>query len=73
MNKLRKQKLQYWKEKEEELKERLSFVMQSRGKAAQEGDLRENAAYDLLTEEQEVLNVQLANIQKIIQGLEKEN
>lgn len=73
MNKNIKQaKLNMWKKQAEQLETELSKTMAARGKAAQEGDLSENAAYKDFTEKGEMLSAQLASVQKIIKNLEKE-
>ncbi len=45
--------------------------MLEKGIEAAKGDLSENAGYQLLTEDAETIRVQLANLRKIIQDLEK--
>jgi len=70
MDDLTKQKLAMWKKQEEDLQKQLAETMQARGKAAQEGDLSENAAYKDYTEKSEMLSAQIASVQKIIADLE---
>lgn len=60
-----------WRKKESELQEKLSKTMLEKGIEAAKGDLSENAGYQLLTEDAETIRVQLANLRKIIQDLEK--
>lgn len=69
----KQQKINMWKKQAEDLQNQLSDTMKKRGKAAQEGDLSENAAYKGFTEEAEMISARLNNIQKIIQELEGGN
>ena len=71
MDKITQQKLEMWRKKESELQEKLSKTMLEKGIEAAKGDLSENAGYQLLTEDAETIRVQLANLRKIIQDLEK--
>ncbi len=66
-----KQKLEMWRKQEADLNKQLADVMKKKGAAAQEGDLRENAAYQMAIEESEVISARLATIQKVISDLEK--
>lgn len=68
--KLRKEKLKMWKENLKKLEEELKVVMAKRGAAAQEGDLSENAAYTMATEDAETYRVQIEQVKKIIEELE---
>ena len=61
-----------WKKQEQELQKQLVEVMVKRGTAAQEGDLSENADYKMFTEQQEMISVRLAQMQKMIRELEKD-
>lgn len=72
-DKATKQKLDIWRQKLVDLERELRKVMQRRGEAAAMGDLRENAAYQMLTEQAEVLSARMADIQKMIQELEKDD
>jgi len=73
MNKnLLKQKLAFWKKQETELEKRFKELMQLRGEAAREGDLKENAGYELRTEEAQVASAQLGQARKTIKKLEEE-
>ncbi len=60
-----------WKDKLEALEKEYDSIMEQRGEAASMGDLRENAAYQMLTEQGEVLSVRIAETQKIIKELEE--
>lgn len=69
---LKKQKLNMWSEKLQELEERLVLTMQKKGEAAQMGDLRENAAYQDAEEESSVLRKRIDDVKGIIVDLEEE-
>lgn len=71
MDDLKKQKLALWKKQEKQLQQELQETLLERGKAAQEGDLSENAAYKDFTEKSEMISAQIAGIQKMIRDLEK--
>lgn len=71
MDKLKQEKLNMWKKKLAELEKEYQEVMQQRGEAASMGDLRENAAYQMLTEQGEVLSARINDTQKIIRDLEE--
>lgn len=68
--KLKQPKIQMWIDKLAALEKDYESVMQQRGEAAQMGDLRENAAYQMLTEQGEVLSVRISETKKIIKDLE---
>ncbi len=70
--KQKKEQLKFWKKQEIDLEKRFGELMKLRGEAAQEGDLRENAAYELRTEEAQVASSQLAMAKKKRAELEKE-
>lgn len=63
------QKIQMWSEKLAKLEEEYKSVMEQRGEAAQTGDLTENAAYQMLTEQGEVLSARIGETKKIIKDL----
>lgn len=69
---LKQQKLAMWKKQEKDLEEELKLTLLERGKAAQEGDLSENAAYKDFTEKSEMISAQIAGVQRMIKELEKE-
>ena len=71
MDKAKQEKLNMWKKQAEDLQNQLFEVMKKRGKAAQEGDLSENAAYKGFTEDAEIISARLGNTQKIIEELEQ--
>lgn len=59
-----------WTNKLAALEKEYESTMQQRGEAAQMGDLRENAAYQMLTEQGEVLSARIGETKKIIKDLE---
>ncbi len=69
-DKLKRQKIDMWSKKLTELQKEYESTMQQRGEAAAMGDLRENAAYQMLTEKGEVLSARIGETQKIIRDLE---
>ena len=69
-SKLRQEKLKMWKENLKGLEEQLTSIMLKKGKAAQEGDLSENAAYIMAGEDADTIRVQIAQVKKIIADLE---
>lgn len=68
-DKLKQEKLKMWTEKLEGLEKEYASVMEQRGEAAAMGDLRENAAYAMLTEQGEVLSVRINETKNIIREL----
>ncbi len=66
------EKLAFWKKQEIELEERFNKLMLLRGEAAREGDLKENAGYELRTEEAQVASAQLGQARKSIKKIEEE-
>ena len=66
------EKLIFWKKQEKELEERYNHLMLLRGEAAREGDLSENAGFELRTEDAQVASAQLGQARKTIKKLEKE-
>lgn len=66
---LKNQKIQMWKDKLEALEKEYVAIMEQRGEAAQMGDLTENAAYQMLTEQGEVLSARIGETKKIIKDL----
>lgn len=68
---LKKEKLKMWKDNLAKLEADLQETMQKRGQAAEEGDLSENAAYTMATEDAETFRVQIDQVKKIIADLEK--
>ncbi len=68
-DKLKKDKIKMWMEKLVNLEKEYESTMQQRGEAAAMGDLRENAAYQMLTEQGEVLSARIGETKKIIKDL----
>ena len=66
------EKLKFWKKQEIELEKRFNNLMLLRGEAAREGDLKENAGFELRTEEAQVASAQLGQARKTIKQLEEE-
>jgi transcription elongation GreA/GreB family factor len=71
MDKLKQEKVKMWQDKLEALQKDYEKTMEQRGEAASMGDLRENAAYQMLTEQGEVLSARIGDIQKMIKDLEE--
>lgn len=70
--KLLKQKIKMWQDKLVQLEKDYLSTMEQRGDAAAMGDLRENAAYQMLTEQGEVLSARIGETKKIILEIEHE-
>lgn len=68
-DKLKQDKIKMWMEKLVNLEKEYESTMQQRGEAAAMGDLRENAAYQMLTEQGEVLSARIGETKKIIKDL----
>lgn len=66
---LKQEKIKMWTEKLINLEKEYESVMEQRGEAAAMGDLRENAAYQMLTEQGEVLSARIGETKKIIKNL----
>lgn len=71
MDKLTQEKLKMWKEKLQKMEEDYAVLMQKRGEAMAMGDLRENAAFQMLDEDAATYRVKLEEVKKIIEKLEK--
>lgn len=69
--KLKQQKLKMWRDSLKKLEEQLAMVQQKKSLAAQEGDLSENSAYSMATEDAETYRIQIEQVKKIIADLEK--
>lgn len=70
MDDLTKQKLEMWRKKLTDLQEELEKIMVRRGEAAREGDLRENAAFQMASEDADTYRVRIEEVEKIIKELE---
>lgn len=60
-----------WKDNLKQLEEELKVITAKKGAAAQEGDLSENAAYTMASEDAETTRVRIEEIKKIIRDLER--
>ncbi len=69
-NNLREEKLKMWRENLAKLEQQLTDVQHKKGEAAQEGDLKENAAYTMAIEDAETFRAQIDQVKKIIAELE---
>lgn len=71
MDKLKQEKLQMWRGKLEKLKNEYEIIMVKRGEAIAMGDLRENAAFQMLDEDASTYRVRMDEIRSIIDKIEK--
>ncbi|MBI4039737.1 hypothetical protein HY389_00075 [Candidatus Daviesbacteria bacterium] len=71
MMSMQQQKIRIWKDKLVALEEELVAIMQRKGEAAQDGDLRENAAYQSAVEDADLWRAKIGDVRKIISDLEK--
>ena len=65
-----KEKLNMWKEKLHKLEKEYELIMQKRGEAIAMGDLRENAAFQMLDEDATTYRVRMDEVKNIITKLE---
>lgn len=72
MNDKTLEKLDMWKGKLVKLQEEYEDIMQKRGEAMAMGDLRENAAFQMLDEDAATYRVKIEEVNKIIARLEDE-
>jgi transcription elongation GreA/GreB family factor len=72
MDDITKQKLDMWTKKKLQLEKELGEIMIKKGEAAKEGDLRENAAYQMAVEDADTWRARLQDVEKIIANLEAE-
>lgn len=68
--KLKQEKLKMWKDNLKQLEKELKAITVKKSMAAQEGDLSENVAYTIATEDGETTKVRIEEIKKIIRDLE---
>lgn len=68
-DKLKQDKIAMWSEKLVNLEKEYQIIMEQRGEAADMGDLSENSAYQMLTEQGEVLSARIGETKKIIKDL----
>lgn len=69
-DRLNRQKLTMWKKKLESLEEEYSIILQKKGEVASLGDLRENAAFQMLEEDLYTYRARIEGVRKIIADLE---
>jgi len=69
MDKLTQQKIEMWTRKLEALEAELEVIIARKGAAALEGDLRENAAYQMAEEDADVTRAKIEDVKKIIKDL----
>lgn len=67
MDKLQKEKLKMWQDKLLKMEEEYQDILIRKGEAASMGDLRENGAYQMLTEDAEKWRVKMDEVKKIIE------
>lgn len=67
---IKKQKLNMWQKKLIELEKELEEILVRKGEAAREGDLRENAAYQMAAEDADTWRARIEDVKKIIADLE---
>lgn len=68
---MRQEKIKMWKANLADLEEQLKVIALKKGAAAAEGDLSENAAYTMATEDAETTRVRIGEVKKIIKDLEE--
>lgn len=73
MDELTQKKIKMWKEKLVKLEKEYEEIMVRRGEAMKEGDLRENAAFQMADEDASTYNVRMDEVKKIIAKLEKDS
>ncbi len=70
--KLNQEKLKMWEGKLEKLQKEYEDIMQKRGEAMAMGDLRENAAFQMLDEDSSTWRVKIEEVNKIISKIKKD-
>ncbi len=68
--KTRLAKLKMWQDQLKTMEKELEAIYEKKAVAAQEGDLRENAAYQMAVEDAETWRVRIQEVKKIIFDLE---
>lgn len=71
--KLRQQKIKMWQGTLKQLEEELKAITAKKSQVAQDGDLSENVAYKIATEDAETTRVRIEEVKKIIADLESRN
>jgi hypothetical protein len=69
---IKQEKLKMWQEKLAKLEQDFKDTMIRRGEAIAMGDLRENAAFQMLDEDKDTLRVRIDEVKKIIEKIEQE-
>lgn len=72
MNDVAQQKLKMWQDKLRKIEEDYRLIMQRRGEAMQMGDLRENAAFQMLSEDADAYRARIEEVRRIISKIEQE-
>ena len=72
MNKINEEKLKLWQGKLAKIEEDYKGIMQRRGEAMQMGDLRENAALQMLSEDADAYRARIEEVRGIIARIEQE-
>ncbi len=67
----KQEKLKRWQDQLEKLEKELVAIMQRRGEAAAMGDLSENAAFQMASEDADTYRVRIQEVKKILADLEK--
>lgn len=68
--KLKQERLKMWNEKLAKLLREYEEIMQKRGEAMAMGDLKENAAFQMLDEDAVTWRIRIEEIEKIIKTVE---
>lgn len=71
MDKITLEKLNMWKGKLQKMEAEYKDIMIRRGEAMAMGDLRENAAFQMLDEDAATWQIKIKDVKKIIENLEK--
>jgi hypothetical protein len=66
------EKLKLWQGKLKKIEDDYQVIMQKRGEAMQMGDLRENAAYQMLSEDADTYRARIDEVKRIIVKIEEE-
>jgi hypothetical protein len=69
---LLQEKLKMWQGKLKQYEDELADIMIRRGDAIKMGDLRENAAFQMLDEDKDTWRVKIEEVKKIIKVVEKD-
>lgn len=70
MDNINQQKSKIWQEKLRKMEEEYKEIMIKRGEAMAMGDLRENAAFQMLDEDASTWRVKIGEVKKILAALE---